>query len=77
MLKDTYFYEVFWKNFRRNRFALAGCAVVAVLFLLSLLAPVERVTGYDTIMPLPRLEDAYIPGQKRILAAARRAMRHG
>ena len=45
--------------------------------LLSLLAPVERVTGYDTIMPLPRLEDAYIPGTKRILAAARRAMRHG
>lgn len=45
--------------------------------LLSLLAPVERVTGYDTIMPLPRLEDAYIPGTKRILAAVRRAMRHG
>jgi len=44
--------------------------------LLSLLAPVERVTGYDTIMPLPRLEGAYIPGKNRILAAARRAMRH-
>jgi 2-oxoisovalerate dehydrogenase E1 component beta subunit len=45
--------------------------------LMSLLAPVERVTGYDTIIPLPRLEDAYIPGTRRILAAARRVMRHG
>ncbi len=45
--------------------------------LLSLLAPVERVTGYDTIMPLPRLEQAYIPGVERILAAARRTLLHG
>jgi peptide/nickel transport system permease protein len=45
MLKDTYFYEVFWRNFRRNRFALAACAVIAVLFLLSLLAPL--VTPFD------------------------------
>jgi len=45
--------------------------------LLSLLAPVERVTGYDTVMPLPRLEDAYLPGVDRVVAAARRAMRHG
>jgi 2-oxoisovalerate dehydrogenase E1 component beta subunit len=51
-------------------------ARLAGVGLLSLLAPVERVTGYDTIMPLPRLEAAYIPGTKRILAAARRAMRH-
>ena len=42
--------------------------------LLSLLAPVERVTGYDTIMPLPRLEAAYMPNEARILASARRAL---
>lgn len=42
--------------------------------LLSLLAPVQRVTGYDTIMPLPRLERHYLPGVPRILAAARRAL---
>ncbi len=42
--------------------------------LLSLLAPVERVTGYDTVMPLPRLEHRYMPGETRILAAARRAL---
>ena len=45
--------------------------------LLSLLAPVERVTGYDTIVPLPRLEQYYLPGVERILAAARRALAHG
>ncbi len=45
--------------------------------LLSLLAPVERVTGYDTIVPLPRLEQYYLPGVERILAAVRRALAHG
>ncbi len=42
--------------------------------LLSLLAPVERVTGYDTIMPLLRLEGVYMPTVDRVLAAARRAV---
>jgi pyruvate dehydrogenase E1 component beta subunit len=42
--------------------------------LTSLLAPVERVAGYDTVMPLPRLEHRYIPDRARILAAARRAL---
>jgi pyruvate dehydrogenase E1 component beta subunit len=40
----------------------------------SLLAPVERVTGYDTIIPLPRLEQFYMPSVKRIVAAAERVM---
>jgi pyruvate dehydrogenase E1 component beta subunit len=42
----------------------------------SLLAPVERVTGYDTIIPLPRLEQFYMPSVKRIVAAAERVMAH-
>ena len=42
--------------------------------LTSLLAPVQRVAGYDTVMPLPRLEARYMPGKARILAAARRAL---
>jgi pyruvate dehydrogenase E1 component beta subunit len=42
--------------------------------LTSLLAPVQRVAGYDTVMPLPRLETRYMPGMARILAAARRAL---
>jgi pyruvate dehydrogenase E1 component beta subunit len=42
--------------------------------LLSLVAPIERVAGYDTVMPLPRLEHHYLPSVARILAAARRAL---
>ncbi|HTV44034.1 MAG TPA: alpha-ketoacid dehydrogenase subunit beta [Stellaceae bacterium] len=42
--------------------------------LVSLLAPVERVAGWDTVMPLPRLERHYLPSTARILAAARRAL---
>ena len=42
--------------------------------LTSLLAPVQRVAGYDTVMPLPRLEQLYMPSKERILAAARRAL---
>ncbi|MBL8671819.1 MAG: alpha-ketoacid dehydrogenase subunit beta, partial [Alphaproteobacteria bacterium] len=49
-------------------------ATVAEKGLLSLLAPVERVTGWDTVMPYPRTEQHYMPSAARILAAARRAM---
>jgi 2-oxoisovalerate dehydrogenase E1 component beta subunit len=40
--------------------------------LTSLLAPVVRVTGYDTVIPLPRLEQHYMPSVNRIAAAARK-----
>jgi pyruvate dehydrogenase E1 component beta subunit len=40
----------------------------------SLLAPVQRVAGYDTVMPLPRLEDLYLPNAARIGAVADRVM---
>lgn len=49
-------------------------ARIAERGLLSLLAPIERVTGYDTVMPLSRLEQHYMPEEKRILAAARRVL---
>jgi len=42
--------------------------------LLSLLAPVKRVAGYDTVMPLPKLESHYMPNEARILTAAREAL---
>jgi 2-oxoisovalerate dehydrogenase E1 component beta subunit len=42
--------------------------------LTSLLAPVQRVAGYDTVVPLPRLESHYLPSMARILTAARHAM---
>ena len=42
--------------------------------LLFLQAPVKRVTGYDTVMPLRRLEQHYLPSTGRILAAAREVL---
>jgi pyruvate dehydrogenase E1 component beta subunit len=39
--------------------------------LYSLLAPVQRVTGWDTIFPLKRTEEYYLPGVDRIVQAAR------
>jgi pyruvate dehydrogenase E1 component beta subunit len=42
--------------------------------LMHLLAPIERVAGWDTVMPLPRLEHHYMPSQARIVAAVRRLM---
>jgi pyruvate dehydrogenase E1 component beta subunit len=38
--------------------------------LYALLAPVQRVTGYDVVMPLGRLEHQYLPTVRRILDAA-------
>lgn len=49
-------------------------ARIAERGLLSLVAPVERVTGYDTVMPMFRLEDRYMPGESRIVAAVRRVL---
>jgi 2-oxoisovalerate dehydrogenase E1 component beta subunit len=49
-------------------------ARLAAHALTSLLAPIERVTGFDTVMPLPRLEHFYLPQAERIVAAATRAM---
>lgn len=50
-------------------------ALLAERGLTSLLAPVARVTGYDTVIPLPRLEQSYMPSIDRIVGAARRACR--
>jgi 2-oxoisovalerate dehydrogenase E1 component beta subunit len=55
-------------------FAGEIAARVAEEALLSLLAPIERVAGYDTVIPLPRLERHYFPDAARIAAAAQRAM---
>lgn len=45
--------------------------------LLSLFAPVQRVAGYDTIMPLYRLEERYMPDVSRVVAAIKRVMEFG
>jgi pyruvate dehydrogenase E1 component beta subunit len=42
--------------------------------LVNLLAPIQRVAGYDTMMPYPRTEDRYMPNAHRIVDAVRRAV---
>jgi 2-oxoisovalerate dehydrogenase E1 component beta subunit len=55
-------------------FASEIAAAVGEHALLTLMAPVQRVTGYDTVVPLSRLEKHYIPSVGRIVAAARAAI---
>ena len=42
--------------------------------LLYLEAPIERVTGYDTPMPMLAMEDYYLPNPPRIAAAVERTL---
>src|SRR6266404_1058756 len=42
--------------------------------LVYLEAPVQRVTGFDTIMPLPKLEKYYLPDAGRVIEAANRTV---
>lgn len=44
--------------------------------LMSLLAPVRRVTGYDTVIPLARLEQHNMPTERRVLAAAQQVLEY-
>jgi pyruvate dehydrogenase E1 component beta subunit len=57
---------------RTGGFGAEIAACLADRGLMDLLAPVERVTGYDTVLPLPKLELAYMPTVERIAAAGRR-----
>ena len=45
-------------------------AIIQERALYSLLAPVRRVTGWDTVFPLKRSEAHYLPSLERIVAAA-------
>jgi pyruvate dehydrogenase E1 component beta subunit len=57
----------------------AGAEIAAVLAgegITFLLAPVLRVTGFDTVMPLYRQERHYMPGVNRIVDAVRKTMEY-
>jgi pyruvate dehydrogenase E1 component beta subunit len=49
-------------------------ALVMEEALLQLKAPVARVTGFDTVMPLPKGEHFYLPDVRRIVRAVRKTM---
>lgn len=59
---------------RTAGFGAEIAAIVAERALYSLLAPVRRVTGYDVVVPLARLEGQYLPSVERIVDAVRKAM---
>jgi pyruvate dehydrogenase E1 component beta subunit len=42
-------------------------AIVAEHGMYDLVAPIRRVTGFDTVMPLYRLENDFIPSVPRII----------
>jgi len=49
-------------------------AEVAEKGIYDLEAPIQRVTGYDTVMPLFRMEYQYLPSVQRIVDAAKRTL---
>ncbi|MBP9718613.1 alpha-ketoacid dehydrogenase subunit beta [Candidatus Gracilibacteria bacterium] len=55
-------------------FAAEIIAQIMERALYSLQAPVERVTGFDTIIPLARGEDLYLPNEKRLIAGIRKVL---
>ena len=61
---------------RTAGFGAEIAALLAERGLLSLLAPVARVTGYDTVVPLPRLEKYYMPSTSQIVTAARKVLQY-
>jgi 2-oxoisovalerate dehydrogenase E1 component beta subunit len=62
---------------RTGGFGAEIAAFIAERGLASLLAPISRVTGYDTVIPLPRLEQYYMPSVGRIMAAVRQVCQFG
>ncbi len=59
---------------RTCSFASEIAANLADEGLLSLLAPVHRVTAPDVVVPLARLENDYLPGKGRIVDAVKKVM---
>ena len=61
---------------RTAGFGAEVAAQLAEKAMYDLVAPVERVTGYDTHIPLFRLEMKYLPSVEKIVVAAKRAVAH-
>ena len=59
---------------RTAGFGAEIAAQLAEKAMFDLVAPVERVTGFDTHIPLYRLEMKYLPSVEKILAAVKRTL---
>ena len=54
-----------------------GAEIVATInekAFMNLESPVERITGYDTVLPLAKLENNYIPSEERIIKGINKVM---
>jgi pyruvate dehydrogenase E1 component beta subunit len=51
-------------------------ATIAEYAMLHLKAPIVRVTGYDVVMPLPKLEDYYLPTIEKIRRGIETVMKY-
>ena len=58
---------------RTGGFGAEIAELIAERGLTSLLAPVARVTGYDTVIPMAQLEQQFMPSVDRIVTVARKA----
>ncbi|WP_292532145.1 alpha-ketoacid dehydrogenase subunit beta [Methylocystis sp.] len=59
---------------RTAGFGAEIAAEIAERALYSLLAPIKRVTGYDVVVPLAKLERQYMPSVDRIIDGVRQVM---
>ena len=61
---------------RTGRFGSELSASIAEDVMLFLKSPVMRVSAYDTVLPLPRLEDHYMPSVEKIRKAIADVMKY-
>lgn len=59
---------------RQGGFGGEIAATIAEHGLMSLLAPVKRITGYDTVIPMARLEKAFMPDAATIISVGKELM---
>jgi pyruvate dehydrogenase E1 component beta subunit len=59
---------------RSNGFGSEIAALIGEHALLQLLAPVQRVTGFDTVFPLAKLEHLYMPNRERVVGAVQKTL---
>lgn len=57
-------------------FAAEVAAGIAEKAIMHLKSPVLRVAGYDVVLPFPKLEDFYIPNQRRIADAIEEVLKY-
>ncbi|MGD0885879.1 MAG: alpha-ketoacid dehydrogenase subunit beta [Thermodesulfovibrionales bacterium] len=61
---------------KTGSFASELSASIAEDLMLSLKAPIRRVTSYDVVLPLPKLEDYYTPTAEKIRGAIQEVMNY-